>query len=263
MQLKIGQHFQLDVSDSRITSPTFVVGAIVHEFPTLYPQQAPGGFLAVDLTNLEIVIGNGSGPNTIVGPNEFWLRTDGSVGREQALMTTLNNQWGKLNLNAIESLHQDLLKAAANPTNGGMRGLLLIGALTAALLAVLGTLAQAVLAARQRTTQFAILRTLGMASRQLSGLLLGEQTVVYLFGLLGGTLLGLLLTTATFPFLTFSDAAVNPTTVGVPAYVLRANWPLIGGFYTALVVAFLVALALAARYAATIGLGKALRLGED
>jgi ABC-type antimicrobial peptide transport system permease subunit len=144
-----------------------------------------------------------------------------------------------------------------------MRGLLLIGAITAALLAVLGSLVQAVMAARQRTTQFAIFRTLGMASRQLTGLLLGEQAVVYLFGLIGGTMLGLILTTATWPFLTFSDSAVDPTTVGVPAYVLRVNWQEVGIFYGALLVAFLLALAIAARYAATIGLGKALRLGED
>jgi ABC-type antimicrobial peptide transport system permease subunit len=178
-------------------------------------------------------------------------------------MHELNRQQSALGVNSIISYQQSLQKAESNPTNGGMRGLLLIGALTAALLAVLGTLAQAVLAARQRTTQFAIFRTLGMASRQLTGLLLGEQTVVYLFGLFGGTILGLLLTTATFPFLTFSDAAIDPTTVGIPSYVLQANWQFVGIFYAALIVAFALALLIAARYAATIGLGKALRLGED
>jgi hypothetical protein len=87
--------------------------------------------------------------------------------------------------------------------------------------------------------------------------------VVYLFGLVGGTLLGLGLTTATTPYLTFSDTAVDPAAVGVPGYVLAANWSSIGVFYGALVVAFILALAIAARYSATIGLGKALRLGED
>ena len=269
MRLKVGDRFQLGVSDLPFNSPTFVVGTIIHQFPTLYPQQAPGGFLVVDLNVLQTVISNGSGPSAVVGPNEFWLRTNGNAAQEQTLVQKLNRQQADTYLNStdtfntIVSLQQQLLAAQANPTNAGMRGLLLIGALTAALLAVLGTLAQAVLAARQRTTQFAILRTLGMASRQLTGLLLGEQTVVYLFGLLGGTILGLILTTATFPFLTFSDAAVDATTVGIPSYVLRANWPLIGVFYAALVLAFLVALMIAARYAATIGLGKALRLGED
>jgi ABC-type antimicrobial peptide transport system permease subunit len=119
------------------------------------------------------------------------------------------------------------------------------------------------MAARQRTTQFAIFRTLGMANRQLTGLLLSEQMVVYLFGLLGGTLLGLVLTTATTPYLAFSDTAVDPAAVGVPGYVLAANWSSIGVFYGALAGAFVLALVIAARYAANIGLGKALRLGED
>ena len=144
-----------------------------------------------------------------------------------------------------------------------MRGLLLIGAITAALLAVLGSLVQAVMSARQRTTQFAIFRTLGMAGRQLTGLLLGEQTVVYLFGLLGGTALGLILTTATWPFLQFSDSGLDPAKIGVPSYVLRINWQQVGIFYGALLLAFVLALVITARYAATIGLGKALRLGED
>ena len=91
-----------------------------------------------------------------------------------------------------------------------MSGLLLIGAFTAVLLAVLGSLVQAVMSARQRTTQFAIFRTLGMANNQLTRLLLGEQTVVYLFGLIGGTVLGLILTTATWPYLTFSDSTIDP-----------------------------------------------------
>ena len=263
LRLKVGDRFQISVTDIPFANPTFVVGMIVHQFPTLYPQQAPGGFVVMNLSDLEYAIRASQGPSQLVGPNEFWMRTSGNAAQQTKLMHELNRQQSGLGVNSIISYQQSLQKAESNPTNGGMRGLLLIGALTAALLAVLGTLAQAVLAARQRTTQFAIFRTLGMASRQLTGLLLGEQTVVYLFGLFGGTILGLLLTTATFPFLTFSDAAIDPTTVGIPSYVLRANWQFVGIFYAALIVAFALALLIAARYAATIGLGKALRLGED
>ena len=263
LRLKVGDRFQLGVSDIPFSTPSFVVGAIVQDFPTLYPQRAPGGFVVVDLNDLDGLIAAQSEASATVGPNEFWLRTTDNAAQHVALLHALDRQQYDLSLNSVDSYRDDLLKAQANPTSGGMRGLLLIGAITAALLAVLGSLVQAVMAARQRTTQFAIFRTLGMASRQLTGLLLGEQTVVYLFGLIGGTILGLILTTATWPFLTFSDSAVDPTTVGVPAYVLRVNWQEVGIFYGALLVAFLLALAIAARYAATIGLGKALRLGED
>lgn len=269
LRLHVGDRFQLSISGILLTPPEFVVGAIVREFPTLYPASAPGGFLALDRRDLEGVIVARSDANSLrnqlVGPNEFWLRTSESVTpqQQQALLQALNRQQSGITPSAVESYQEDLRLAQDNAINGGMRGLLLVGAITAALLAVLGTLAQAILAARQRTTQFAIFRTLGMANRQLGGLLLGEQAVVYLFGLLGGTLLGLILTTATVPFLMFSDATVDPATVGVPAYLLRTNGPAIGLFYGVLLLALVVALVIAARYAVTIGLGKALRLGED
>lgn len=263
LRLKVGFRFQLGVTDIPFTSPTFVVGAIVQDFPTLYPSVSPGGFIVLDLRDLETVISTNSQPGGTVGPNEFWLRTTNNAAQHTALLRELDSHQNDLSLNTVDSFREDLLRAQSNPVNGGMSGLLLIGALTAALLAVLGSVVQAVMAARQRTTQFAIFRTLGMASRQLTGLLLGEQTVVYIFGLLGGTILGLILTTATWPFLTFSDSAVDPSKVGVPAYVLRFDWQAVGIFYGALLVAFVLALTIAARYAATIGLGKALRLGED
>ena len=265
MRLQVGERFQLESSDVHSGTPTFVTGAIVHDFPTLYPQQAPAGFMVVDLNaySAYVAANSGQAAQTSLGLNEFWLRTSASQSQHQALLQALDRQQFALSISSVDSFHEDLTQAQSNPTNGGMRGLLLIGAFTAALLAVLGALVQAIIAARQRTTQFAILRTLGMSSGQLTGLLLSEQTVVYLFGLLGGTLLGLILTTATWPYLTFSAAAVDPTTVGVPPYVLSVNWLTVGLFYGALLLAFVLALAIAARHAATIGLGKALRLGED
>jgi putative ABC transport system permease protein len=263
LRLKVGYHFQLGIADIPFSTIPFTVGAIVHDFPTLYPDGAPGGFVVLDLHDLESIIAANAESSALVGPNEFWLRTTSNTTQHAALLRDLDRQRNDLSVNSIDSFREDLQLAQANPINGGMSGLLLIGAFTAVLLAVLGSLVQAVMSARQRTTQFAIFRTLGMANRQLTGLLLGEQTVVYLFGLLGGTALGLILTTATWPYLTFSDSTVDPTKIGVPPYVLIANWPAIGLFFGALIVAFVLSLAIAARYSATIGLGKALRLGED
>lgn len=234
---------------------------------TLYPNTASGGFLVMDLRGLEATIAVQSKSTadkvTPNGPNEFWLRTTDSATDQQALLQALDHQQSDITLASVESYRADLQLAQENPITAGMRGLLVIGAITAVLLAMLGSLVQAFMAARQRTTQFAIFRTLGMAGRQLGGMLLGEQASVYFFGLLGGTLLGLLLTTATTPFLTYSDNAANPAAIGIPAYMLRANWSAIGVFYGALLVAFVLALAIAARYASTIGLGRALRLGRD
>ena len=150
-----------------------------------------------------------------------------------------------------------------DPLTAGMTGLLLIGALTAAALAILGAIAQSALTARQRTQQFAILRTLGMSGGQLVRMLLSEQTIVYCFGLLGGTALGLALSSATLPYLQFSSSITDPDQANIPAYLFVFNTPGAALFYGALAVAFLLSLVLAARVAATVGLGRTLRLGED
>ncbi len=190
------------------------------------------------------------------------MLTDGVAARETAFTTYLNNHQ-ELDVDNVISLRDQLSIAESNPVSSGMRGLLLIGAVMAALLAVLGAIIQSALAARQRSTQFAVLRTLGVGNGELIKILLSEQSIVYIFGLVGGTALGALLVTATLPFLQFSDQPVDPTLLGTPPYVLVTDPKALGIFYLSLVVAFFIALLIAARYAATVGLGRALRLGED
>ncbi len=276
--LVAGESFALQPDEAGSGTVAFVVGAIVSDFPTLYPTHASGGFILADssdyfagiinvLSNASsggAAIGSASGapPNSAkVGANEFWLRTDGDAQHQAALLKALSQP--DPTQTSVLTLSDALTDASTNPISTGMRGLLLVGAITAALLAILGSVVQSLLAARQRATQFAVLRTIGMSARQLAGLLLGEQVVVYLFGLLGGTLLGLLLVTATLPYLQFSDTAVDPSRLGIPPYQLAFTAQGILLFYLALLAAFALALLIAARYAATIGIGKALRIGED
>jgi putative ABC transport system permease protein len=264
LSVRLGDRFAIAFSDSIATTTNLVVGAIVQDFPTLYPQSKAVGFIVVPLSDYLNAIAAAS-PNTVstIGPNEFWLRTTEKPSDDAALRAALNGKQAQLSLGSVSDLADVRAAGEANPVSAGMRGLLLVGALTAAVLAVLGSLIQSVIAARQRTTSFAVLRTIGMANAQITRLLLGEQLVVYAFGLIGGTILGILLTAATLPYLQFSDTAVNAATLGVPPYVLAFNGGAIAIFYAALIAAFLVALAVAGRYAAQIGLGKALRLGED
>ncbi|HZC08075.1 MAG TPA: FtsX-like permease family protein [Ktedonobacterales bacterium] len=261
--LKVGDKFALTLNENTFGSNNFVVGAIVSDFPTLYPQQYPDGFMVVDQTAFDQAIATGN-PNAgvVLGPNEFWVLTDNNAAHEAALTRYVRNhpEW---DTDTVLSLRDTLTTAQANPVSDGMRGLLLIGAIMAALLAVLGAIIQSALAARQRATQFAVLRTLGVGNRELTQILLSEQSVVYLFGLVGGTVLGALLVTATLPFLQFSDRPVDAAQLGTPPYVLVTDPRALGVFFLALLLAFVVALLIAARYAATVGLGRALRLGED
>jgi hypothetical protein len=87
--------------------------------------------------------------------------------------------------------------------------------------------------------------------------------MIYGFGLAAGTVLGVLLSTATLPFLQFSTLALNTTMEQLPPYVLSFNLAGIGVFYAALLVAFALALFIGMQTALRGGLGQTLRLGED
>jgi ABC-type lipoprotein release transport system permease subunit len=265
--VKVGDAFTLTIPEASDTA-VFSVAGIVHDFPTLYPQRLAGSFIVTNMADYFASIVLIATPSTgrsfdtsQLGPNEFWLKLTGTPAQQSTLLKTLAQP--AYQTKDLLSLRDQIAAGQSNPVSAGMRGLLLVGAVTAALLAVLGSIIQSLLATRQRARQFAVLRTIGMAGRELTGLLLSEQVVVYLFGLVGGTILGLLLTTATLPFLQFSDTTVNAATLGIPPYTLTFTWQTVAIFYAALLVAFGVALLIAARYANSIGLGKALRLGED
>lgn len=263
-RLKVGDQFALIPVDSLFATVPFTVGGVVSDFPTLYPMRAEGSFIVVDSHDLlaAIIASQGGDPSGTLGPNEFWLRTSGNA-QHSALLQAIESAKYDLNVERVDSLSDALNDEATNPVTAGIRGLLLIGAITAALLAIIGTVAQTVMAARQRTTQFSVLRTLGLSRRNLRSVLLAEQLVVYTFGLVGGTVLGLVLSSAVLPFLQFSDTTVDPSQLGIPPYQLTLNLAGSAIFYAALIVAFSLALVLASRAATNAGISKALRIGED
>jgi ABC-type antimicrobial peptide transport system permease subunit len=177
---------------------------------------------------------------------------DSDASARSALARALDQRSGQLDLDHYADRRTIELAISGNPVQSGVRGLLTSGALAALLLAVVGVLIQSALAARLRQTQFAILRTLGMASRQVTTMLLGELLVLYALGLAGGIALGLILISTTLPFLQFGEITAEPSMLGVPPYMVAVD-PL----------ALVLALLLAARYARRVELGITLRRSED
>ncbi len=253
--LRVGSAFTMQVEE-QATNVDCRVGAIIAAFPTLYPQEDPAGFVVVALPDLISVTSSNA-----TGPNEFWLRD--TAAQDATLRQRLAQQNGALGVQSVLSRRQELATALADPLTAGLEGLLLLGAGMAAALAILGAAAQTLLAARQRATQFAVLRTLGLRIRDLTRILQGEYSIVYLFGLLGGALVGALLTLATAPYLQFSDPTLDPAQVGVPALRVTINWAPPAMFFLALLLAAGVTLWLAGRLTSRHGLGQALRISED
>ncbi|HEX8032831.1 MAG TPA: FtsX-like permease family protein, partial [Ktedonobacterales bacterium] len=264
LHLAPGSRFSATPIEGGIAPIYFVVGTVVHHVPTLYSSNdinRTNGNIIVNQQDLIAALQHISHVS-VFGPTEYWLQTTGKSAetrqREQLLHTNPTLYAATLtDRRALDTRYH------SNPLNAGMGGLLLMGAALAALLAVLGCMVQSSVSASQRVTLFAILRTLGMTRRQICALLLSEQSVVYLFGSLSGSLLGIVLATATLPFLQFSGSLQDSATLGIPPYILTFDFSHIAIFYATLLVTFMAALVAGSWVALRAGIGKVLRIGED
>lgn len=263
-------NFSLSVGDGYALLPSlsadpsqaefFVVGAIVSAFPTIY-DAGYSGYVIANSADL-IAAANTYSPDSppLNGPNEFWLRTSADPGAATARVSELAASdlfvESSVDRRALESgFREDALSA-------GMSGVLYAGAVTAALLAILGSLTQAQSLARRRTVQFAVLRTLGAGRGELANILLGEQTVVYVFGLVTGTLLGVALSTASLPYMEYGSTLSDPGALGVPSPTLALNIAGMALFYVALFLALALSLGLSWLAARRAHLDRALRLDD-
>lgn len=238
----------------------FVVGAIVNSFPTLYDSGDAGSVIAnaADLVAAANTFSPGSPP--INGPNEFWLRTT----TDPAAASARANELASPDLFVQSTLDRRALEATirSDALATGMSGILFAGSIAAALLAILGTVTQAQAVARRRAVQFAVLRTLGAGKGELANILLGEQTVVYVFGVVAGAVLGLALSTASLPYMEYGSTLSDPGTLGVPPPTIALNFAGMGLFFAALGAALALSLAGNWVLARRSHLDRALRLDD-
>ncbi|HEY7849542.1 MAG TPA: FtsX-like permease family protein, partial [Ktedonobacterales bacterium] len=264
-QVQVDSRFQLSPQEAgqsnTATSAYFVVGAIVNNFPSVYDEYGTGAVI-VELNDYLAVLANPQVADyTVNGPNDFLLRTspDARAAALRAKALTDPNFFVQsvYDARALTTRYRD------DPLAAGMSGLLLLGALIASLLALVGVITQAGIAAQQRQTQFAILRTLGLSEGALTRMLLTEQALVYVLGALGGVAIGALLAVASLPFLGFNTSTYTPPVLGVPSSQLAVNLNGSLLYLGVLLVIFVVALVIAGAVARVSGLGRALRVGED
>jgi putative ABC transport system permease protein len=260
LHLHVGDGFSLLMPDSFGLLSSLRVGAIVRDFPTASPAYSVSGFVVLNLNDCLGAIAVETGGATFQsGPNEFWMRLAPGAN-DASVLRALEAARGQLDF--VRTFDRHALQAlyGSVPAQVGMRGLLTTGALVAVVLAVLGATLQALTAARRRTLEFAILRTLGMSRWQLVRMLLARQAIIYALGLAGGSVLGIILATTSTALFQFGGVAASggaaPALLVFPAAALAV-------FYAALLGAFALSLAIEARAAMRLGLGQTLRLSED
>lgn len=203
--------------------------------------------------------------------NYVWLRTSDDPALLVRLRQTLTQ--GDLQLNPLSDRRAIITSLYQEPLYLTLIGILSLGAVLALLLALGGNLLSSWLSARSRLVNFAVLRALGAAPRQVAGVLAWEQGIIYTTAILQGILFGIILSLLAIPALIFSSVLPNQVTGNlsaadfyavqtVPAVniVMPASLGIALGI---LAVICLIAISLMMLVVARPSIGQALRVNQD
>lgn len=203
--------------------------------------------------------------------NYVWLRTSDDPAHLSLLRRQLTA--GALSLSPLYDRREMVTRLSNEPLPLALFGILLLGAVTALLLALVGNLVASWLNARTRQAHFAALRALGATPRQIASTVGWELIVVYTTALLLGILFGWLLATLALPSLVFTSILPSQVSGGVDTQTFYAaqNAPPIALVMPAqlwLVLAAVIALCIGAlamivRIVSRPSMGRLLRLNED
>jgi FtsX-like permease family protein len=242
---EVGQVVPLSLTGG--THRVRIVGTF-KRFPTLDPDTPA---VIVDLpTYLDFSL---TDEGHVVEPSTWWLRGGDSTAIAHRLRAA---PYRSIDVVSRGEQEHALLEDAV-PL--GVIGALALGFAAAAAFAAVGFGASATAAARQRTVEFAVLRSLGLGRRQLSGGVLIESGVVVVLSLFGGTALGLLVSGLVLPYVALGASGATP----VPPVRLAIPWQTILWLELALVVALGAIAAFQLRLVNRLRLAPALRRGEE
>ncbi len=150
---------------------------------------------------------NLTGQPTQLTLNQLWLHTKGDAVSLTSVRTALVNP--KYIFAHLVDRHLLLATLQSDPLYLVLDGILILGTTTAFLVALVGAVLVSWLDARTRQMSFITLRAPGTTTRQTAGVLMWEQAIVYMTGLLLGGGFGALLIASLIPALTFTDLNSN------------------------------------------------------
>jgi ABC-type lipoprotein release transport system permease subunit len=264
-----GSIFTLQVPGA--SGPTLHFTALAHvvHIPQIYNSAEGGGFngtagVLVDYTTYATVYAQDA-KSAAPAPNTAWLRTADDDASLASVRRALSQ--GDLALGSLLDRRLIIAQTQNNPLQIDLANILLIGAAAALFLALMGIWVGSWLNARSRIVSFAVLRALGTTPRQLRGMIVWEQAIIYVASLVMGAVVGLLLSTTALPLVVFADFATrtNFDTLILEVPPAREVVPIatLGAAFGALAVICVLALMLTMAAAARLSLGQTLRLNED
>ncbi len=244
----IGSVSEIQIGDLR--GRIEVVGVIAG-FPTLDPN-ANGLFIA----DMATVAASRFEPGRqLFMIDEIWVGVDDSqvdavveaLGQEPFLSRQVQSQDGRATT------------LLSDPVALGAIGALSIGFVAALIFAGVGFVVSSVVSARERMTEFALLRALGLSPRQLLRWMTLENSVLLGISLVFGTLLGLALAWLILPLISVTQQATRV----FPGVIVVIPWRTILLLELGVVVVLVAVIGIMALALRKLGLGSLLRLGED
>ena len=230
------------------------VAAIADYFPTLDPREQP--FVVLDQASF-IHYSNLHGPRIFGGPNELWGRLSADAPDLTELTAGLEGRG--LRIKAIHLSSLLIEERTEQPlTSAGWGGLLVLMFLTLVLASSSGMVLFSYMDTRERQMEFALLRTLGSARRQVNGVVWFNLLLVAVAGIGLGTWAGQLIGITLLPILEISEGGVRVT----PPMVFQTNWRILLISYSVLASVFAGTVVWLAWLTGKLDVQRVLRAGE-
>lgn len=241
-QVPIGQRF----SDPRVIH----IVAVTRGFPTLDPEEPA---VVVDLASLALL---DDARGAAAAPvSQWWL----AAVEAQLPGIAAAVQEEPFGAEAVLYRSDLLVARLTDPLALGVIGALALGGLAAAFFAVVGFIISAAIAARERWTEFALLRALGLSRAQLSASLSLENAFLLAVSLCLGIGLGAVLAWIVLPTVSLTPdagSAVPPVTVELP-------WAVVAALGTVALVSLLATVAMLVRAVRRADVSDVLRRGDQ
>jgi hypothetical protein len=228
-----------------------VIAGAITAFPTTGPP--PGSnFLLMDLPTYQTIRYAPGHP--MIEVDENWLSASGESKSVADIL-----QSPPFEATNLMSRSDRFLALSTDPVALATIGALTLGFVAAAVFAAVGFAVSATVSARERITEFALLRALGLSPRLLGAWMTLEQGALVVSSLGFGTLVGWLLTRTILPLITVTQAGTRP----VPDVAIVYPWDAVLTLEASLVAVLAVIVVAMTLLLRRLGLGSLLRLGDE
>jgi putative ABC transport system permease protein len=170
----------------------FIVVGILPYWPSQYPEQTP-----FFITNLEYIYDQAP-----ILPYEVWLKMKPDAKVKPIVDSLLAKN---MELVSVKDVRNELIIQKKHPARGGVFGILSLGFLVSVAVSLVGYLLYWFFNLSSRVVQFGVLRAMGLSRKQLTGMLLLEQSFTAGLSIVLGIGIGKLTSYLFLPFLQTSE----------------------------------------------------------